>query len=91
MYLHSRECEEDFLKILKENRHKFKDGCVHSFTGTINELKELLSLGLYIGVNCQSMQDEKGIEVVKEIPIDRLMIESKFIFYLIQPIRLIVE
>jgi TatD DNase family protein len=38
MYLHSRNCEEDFIRIVRENRHKFKDACVHSYTGSMKEL-----------------------------------------------------
>ena len=49
MYFHSRDCEQDFLRILKQNRHKFPTAVVHSFTGSKTELKELLKMGLYIG------------------------------------------
>jgi TatD DNase family protein len=38
MYLHNRNTGDDFFKIVKENRHKFKSGVVHSFTGTDEEL-----------------------------------------------------
>ncbi len=51
MYLHSRNCKDDFLSILKQNRHKFSTGVVHSYTGDSEELEELLKMGLYIGVN----------------------------------------
>lgn len=76
MYLHSRNCEEDFLKIIRENRYKFSTGVVHSYTGSKNELKDLLDLGLYIGVNGCSFKTEENIEVVKEIPLDRIMLET---------------
>jgi TatD DNase family protein len=49
MYLHSRNCEEDFLRIVKENRKRFPTGVVHSFTGTKSELKALIEMDLYIG------------------------------------------
>lgn len=49
MYLHSRNCEQDFLKIVKENRKKFSTGVVHSFTGTKSELEALVKMDLYIG------------------------------------------
>jgi len=78
MYLHSRNAEEDFLRIVKENRSKFTTGCVHSFTGTATELKELLELDLYIGVNGCSLKTDENIEVVKQIPLNRIMLESKF-------------
>ena len=79
MYLHSRNCKDDFLKIVKENRHKFSTGVVHSFTGEISELKELLAMELYIGINGCSLKTIKNIETIKEIPLNRIMIESYFI------------
>ena len=79
MYLHSRNCEDDFLKIVKENRHKFSTGVVHSFTGEVSELKELLAMELYIGINGCSLKTIKNIEAIKEIPLNRIMIESYFI------------
>jgi len=65
MYLHSRNCKEDFLKILKENRHKFSTGVVHSYTGDLEELNELVNLGLYIGVNGCSFKTEENLKIVK--------------------------
>jgi TatD DNase family protein len=46
-----REATDDFIEIVRRKRHCFKDGVVHSFTGTIEEAQQLLSLGLYIGIN----------------------------------------
>jgi TatD DNase family protein len=58
MYLHSRNCKDDFLSILKQNRHKFSTGVVHSYTGDSEELEQLLKMGLYIGVNGCSFKTE---------------------------------
>ena len=76
MYLHSRNCKADFVMIVKENRHKFGTACVHSFTGDLDELKQLLAMDLYIGVNGCSLKTPENIEVVKHIPLNRLMLES---------------
>lgn len=51
LFLHMRDAAGDFIEIIKRNRHRFKDGVVHSFTGTAEEAKELLDLDLYIGIN----------------------------------------
>lgn len=76
MYLHSRSTEGDFVRIVKENRHRFSSGLVHSFTGTAEEVKELVDLDLYIGLNGCSLKTEENLEVVKTIPLDRIMIET---------------
>lgn len=76
LYLHSRASEEDFVKIMKDNRHRYPGGVVHSYTGTESELQELLKLGLYIGVNGCSLKTKENCEVVKKIPLERIMLET---------------
>ncbi|KAL7333956.1 hypothetical protein PS15p_202792 [Mucor circinelloides] len=76
MFLHNRNTGNDFLELVKANRHKFKHGVVHSFTGSLEEMKMLVDLDLYIGVNGCSMKTAENLEVVKAIPQDRLMIET---------------
>jgi len=76
MYLHSRNTGDDFYNIVKENRHKFSTGVVHSFTGTIEEMNKLLDLGLYIGINGCSMKTEDLCEMVKAVPMERMMVET---------------
>lgn len=78
MYLHSRNCPTDFLKLVKQNRSKFSTGCVHSYTGEEAELREILEMGLYVGINGCSLKTPENIEIAKKVPLDRLMIESKF-------------
>lgn len=76
MYLHNRNTNGDFIRIVKENRHKFNNGVVHSFTDDEKELNACLDLNLYIGVNGCSLKTKENMEVVKKIPIDRLLIET---------------
>lgn len=78
MFLHSRDCSEDFIAILRKYRDFFPGGVVHSFTGSIEEAKELLEFdeNVYIGFNGCSLRDEQGIQVVSSVPLDRIMIES---------------
>ena len=76
MYLHSRAAEYDFINIMKQNLSKIPGGVVHSFTGSLTELKSILDMGLYIGVNGCSLKTKENINVVKEIPLDKIMLES---------------
>ncbi|KNE59140.1 TatD family hydrolase [Allomyces macrogynus ATCC 38327] len=76
MFLHNRNTGGDMVKILKANRHKFTTGVVHSFDGSLDELQELLALGLYIGINGCSLKQPENLEVLKHIPLDRLMLET---------------
>ncbi len=71
-----RNAAEDFIRIVREYRHLFTNGVVHSFTGTIEEVKELLELDLFIGINGCSLKTEQNLETLKHIPVDRILIES---------------
>jgi len=76
MYLHSRATDGDFNRIVKENRHKFSSGVVHSYTGTLAELDEIVAMDLYVGINGCSLKTEANCEVVKAVPLDKIMIET---------------
>lgn len=81
LFLHSRAAHGDFVSLLKA---KFGDdlgglgrgGVVHSFTGTVEEARELMDLGLYIGINGCSFKTVENCDVVREIRLDRIMIET---------------
>ncbi len=51
MYLHNRNTGDDFYEIVKKNRGRFTTGVVHSFTGGLEEVKQIVELDLYIGIN----------------------------------------
>lgn len=81
LFLHSRAAHADFVRLLKdafgENLERLeKGGVVHSFTGTAEEMRELMDLGLYIGINGCSFKTVENCAVVKEVHLDRLMIET---------------
>jgi TatD DNase family protein len=81
LFLHSRAAHADFVSLLKSAfgdklERLEKGGVVHSFTGTAEEMRELMDLGLYIGINGCSFKTVENCEVVKEVHLDRLMIET---------------
>ncbi|KAK9238215.1 hypothetical protein V1525DRAFT_401865 [Lipomyces kononenkoae] len=77
LFLHSRDCAVDFEAILVPRLPKLpKRGVVHSFTGTIEEMQSLVALGFSIGVNGCSLKTEENLEVVKAIPLDKIMLET---------------
>ncbi|GKT33000.1 TatD family like protein, partial [Aduncisulcus paluster] len=75
LFLHSRAAESDFLRLL--GKYKFpRKGVVHSFTGSAAERDAILKLGFDIGVNGCSLKTEENLRVVRDIPLDRLHLET---------------
>ena len=75
--IHDREAHEDTLKILKEHPPLY-GGVMHCFSGSVEYLKEILSLGLYIGLDGPVTYKNAIIpkEVAKAVPLDRLLVET---------------
>lgn len=81
LFLHSRAAHGDFVACLRaafgdKLERLDKGAVVHSFTGTVEEMRELMDLGLYIGLNGCSFKTAENCEVVRAVRLDRLMIET---------------
>lgn len=75
--IHSREAFEDTYNILKENALKMKV-LLHSFNESWEDCKKYLELGFYISLGGMiTFKNAKNlVEVVKKVPIDRLLLET---------------
>lgn len=73
--VHDREAHGDTLDILKATKPK---GVVHCFSGSKEMAREIIRLGMYIGLNgvVTFNNARKSLEVVKDIPLDRLVLET---------------
>ncbi|XXG82459.1 hypothetical protein AAC387_Pa10g0405 [Persea americana] len=77
MFLHMRAAVEDFCDIFARNRNRVIAGVTHSFTGSAEDRDKLLLFNnLFIGVNGCSLKTMENLEVVKGIPVERMMIET---------------
>ena len=77
LFLHSRAAAEDFERILKERLDQLpKRGCVHSFTGSMEEMRRIVDMGFDVGINGCSLKTEENLEVVKQVPLERMQIET---------------
>ena len=80
LFLHNRNTSGEFSRLLGQHRESFRKAVVHSFTGNLRELEELLAVGdddqVYIGVNGCSLKTAENLEVVRAIPLDRLVLET---------------
>ena len=76
---HIREAMGDFLEIVKEYKNYFKNSSViHSFSGSVESAKILINYGFYISINgiCTFKNASKILDVIKEIPLSRMLIET---------------
>ena len=73
--VHDRDAHGDSLEILKRTRPK---GVMHCFSGSVETMHEVVSLGMYIGLGgaVTFKNAKKPLEVAKAVPIDRLLLET---------------
>lgn len=72
--VHSRNAEDNVISILKDNKVRF--AVFHWYTGNIGNIKEIADMGYYFSVNSKMLQSDKGISIIKRIPLDRILIET---------------
>jgi TatD DNase family protein len=79
LFLHSRDAHPRFAEILRTYRDRMPDAVAHCFTGEREELNAYLDLDLHIGITGWICDERRGahlLELVRDIPADRLMIET---------------
>lgn len=73
--IHDREAHGDTLEMLKKYKPK---GIVHCFSGSVEMAKEIVKLGMYIGIGgvVTFKNARKTVEVIEAIPLERLVLET---------------
>ncbi len=90
MFLHERDAYPTFADILKPERSRLSNIVVHCFTGEKEALHAYLDLDCYIGITGWICDERRGahlIELIKDIPADRLLIETDSPYLLPRTIR----
>ena len=90
--VHSRGAEKDTLTILMQAHQEGllkNKGVIHCFTGTLEFVKQILELGFYISISgIVTFKSANTLrEIVKEIPLDRLLIETDCPWLAPEPFR----
>ncbi|QJR79444.1 YchF/TatD family DNA exonuclease [Alteromonas pelagimontana] len=78
LIIHTRDAREDTLSLLREHKAPDTLGVLHCFTESLEMAKAAMELGFYIsisGIVTFNSADELR-EVVKAIPLERLLIET---------------
>lgn len=76
--IHSRDSTELIINVLKECRQLSLRGVFHAFSGSVETFRELQKLGdWYIGIGGVLTYKKASIaETVKEIPLERILLET---------------
>ena len=84
--VHDREAHKDTIEILKKYNPK---GIVHCFSGSVEMAKELVKLGMYLGIGgVSTFKNAKNIiETIKEIPLENLVLETDAPYLAPEPVR----
>ena len=73
--VHDREAHGDTLDILKQHKPK---GIVHCFSGSLEMAREVIKLGMYLGIGgVVTFKNAKNLtEVVENIPMENIVLET---------------
>jgi TatD DNase family protein len=82
LFLHNRNVNGELLDILRLEQDKDcwnNAGCagvVHSFDDSIELANEFITHGFYIGLNGCSLRTEANLATVRQLPLDRIVLET---------------
>ena len=84
---HVRDAWDDFWQIV--DSYKGVKGVVHSFSSHVGHLDEVLSRGLYVGLNgiMTFTKEHSQLEAAQAVPLDRLLLETDAPFLTPAPFR----
>ena len=78
LIIHTRDAREDTLSLLKEHKNPETKGVLHCFTESLDMALAAIDLGFYVSISGSvtfNSADELR-EVVKALPMERLLIET---------------
>ena len=88
--IHIRDAFGDAIEVLKNNQSKLKNGgVIHCYSGSIETAKILLDMGFYLSFNgvITFKNAKKNVEVLKTIPLDRILVETDSPYLSPEPFR----
>ena len=76
--IHSREAGADTMRIMKENNAEKTGGVVHCYSYSAELAREFVKMGFYIGIGgvVTFKNAKKIVEVVREIPLEHIVLET---------------
>jgi len=79
VFMHERDASNRFIALLSPYRAQLPNAVIHCFTGSEETLQRYIELDLHIGITgwiCDERRGNELLALVKQIPDNRLMIET---------------
>ncbi|AQR95587.1 TatD family hydrolase [Clostridium saccharoperbutylacetonicum] len=74
MTIHSKKAEDIVLQKLK--KYKIKYAVFHWYSGSLKTINDIVESGYYFSINPSMLESQKGKEILKNIPHERILFES---------------
>ena len=76
--IHSRDAAQDTMQLMRDHRAEEIGGVVHCYSYSLEMAREFVKMGFYIGVGgvVTFKNAKKIVEVVREIPLEHILLET---------------
>lgn len=75
--IHSRNATLACVEVLKEYKNTSLRGVFHCFSGSLEEAREILKLGFYLGIGGVLTYKNAGVaQVMEQLPLDQIILET---------------
>lgn len=75
--IHSRNATAECIKVVREHQNGSLKGAFHCFSGTVEEAREIIDLGFYLGIGGVLTFKNGGLDpVIKELDLDHIILET---------------
>lgn len=75
--IHSREAIDECIEIVKENQQGQLRGVFHCFSGNLQQAKQIIDLGFYLGIGGVITFKNAGLDkVMEEVSLDHVVLET---------------
>ena len=77
LVIHSRNSIDECINLVKQNQNGNLKGVFHCFSGTINQAREIIELGFYLGIGGVVTFKNSGLDkVVNELELKHIVLET---------------
>lgn len=86
--IHCREAFDEVFEVLEETKHDGMRGIFHCFTGNLEQAKQAINLGFYLGIGGVVTYKKAGLDVVlADVPLEHIVLETDSPFLAPVPFR----